>query len=272
MPADIEDKPIHLEALDPKIKVLRQAIVNAWVLWCGIVTVVFLFNPEFGLLVAPLAMAWLILTTILRLYHMSQVENYQHYRQTEALMNLHALIQIRQPLPPMRLWSASPDLAVLIVAHIRQHKPKTIVELGTGVSTIVGAYALESIGEGKIYSVEHQSEFAAVNQARLEQHSLASYVEMIHAPLVDNWYVLSAFNPIEKIDLLVVDGPPGLEEDDARYPAVPKLIDMLADDGFIVVDDYLRDYAVVQRWLQEFPLEIYSEHINEKGTVFLRKK
>ena len=35
-----------------------------------------------------------------------------------ALMNLHGLIDLRYPLPPMRLWAASPDFAVLVAGII----------------------------------------------------------------------------------------------------------------------------------------------------------
>lgn len=262
---------VRLEALDPQIKVMRQSIVNAWVLWCGIVFVVFLFNTLIGLVIAPLAMGWLILTTMLRFYHMSQIENFQHYRQIEALTNLHALIPVRQPLPPMRLWAASPDLAVIIWAQIKQHQPQIIVELGTGVSTIVAGYAVEPYG-GQIYSFEHQADFAAVNQARLEQHQLSDYVTVIHAPLHDGWYTLDQLRTIQPIDMLIVDGPPGVDIPQARYPALPNLVNQLAKHAIIIVDDYLRDYDTVQQWITEFSLEIVEEHINEKGTVVLRKR
>src|SRR5689334_13030025 len=62
------------------------------------------------------------------------------YRQIEALFALYHGIQFRAPLLGLRGWAASPDFLAIQIANIRQHKPKTILELGSGQSTLISAY------------------------------------------------------------------------------------------------------------------------------------
>jgi hypothetical protein len=59
----------------------------------------------------------------------------------------------------------------------------------------------------------------------------------------------------EKIDLLIVDGPPGSKTEMSRYPAVPFLMDrkLLAEDYSIFLDDTQRYYEskILDRWSEE---------------------
>ena len=43
-------------------------------------------------------------------------------------------------------------------------KPDTILELGSGVSTIISAYCLKKIGNGKIISLDHEKEYYRTHQ------------------------------------------------------------------------------------------------------------
>ena len=40
---------------------------------------------------------------------------YRDFRQMEALLSLHSAIDFRSVLPPTRVWSVSPDFAVILV-------------------------------------------------------------------------------------------------------------------------------------------------------------
>ena len=88
----------------------------------------------------------------------------------------------------------------------------------------------------------------------------------MHAPLVPckvdgrdhAWYDLLALPPdAGPIDLLVVDGPPGAMQKQARYPAVPLLIDRMAPDAVIVMDDGARpdEQAAVAEWTRRHNLQ-----------------
>ncbi|GAB4510136.1 MAG: hypothetical protein OHK0046_06370 [Anaerolineae bacterium] len=269
----------RIEARDPQYPVFRRQIFNTFYLAVGLSFVSIFLLQGLGILFAIFAMAWAIISVQLRIYHRQQVENFMHYRQTEALHALYSLVRPRQPLPPMRLWVISPDFGALLAGLIQQHKPRTIVELGSGVSTLIAAYALESTGvAGHITSFEHMDDFISTGQRRLEQHGLSQLVTLIHAPLTEQngttWYDTSTMQGLTAIDLLVVDGPPEKTQTSARQPALDVLYDKLADGALILVDDYLRDdeYRMVNAWVETYNLEVVETLATERGTAILRKR
>ncbi|MDX1991515.1 MAG: class I SAM-dependent methyltransferase [bacterium] len=273
--------PAHIEAQDPKFRLLSQQTQRAWLVWALLSLVGFVVLGGVALVMSIIALGSLLISLILNVYHRLQIENFQHYKQTEALLSLHAHIRPRQPLPPMRLWAASPDFATLLLTHIQQQRPGMVVELGSGVSTLITGYALQALRQGSMISVDHDANFAAVSRSRVQQHSLSDCVQVIHAPLISlsvqgqtwQWYDLSELNNAERIDLLIVDGPPEQPGTLSRYPALPLLFERLKPDALIVVDDFMRDdeQAMVGRWLAEFKLEVVEVVDNEKGAVVLRK-
>jgi len=79
--------------------------------------------------------------------------------------------------------------------------------------------------------------------------------------------------PELNIDLLVIDGPPGFLQKNARYPALPMLIDMLAASCTVFLDDAARqdERDIVKQWLEQFP-EFELEYIdNERGCSILKR-
>ncbi len=206
------------------------------------------------------------------------------YRQIEALSALRGALSLRQPLPPMRGYAISPDFAVILLETIRDHQPRHILELGCGVSTLIGAYALEQYQiDGRITSLEHQPDFAQFTRDNLTKHSLSAFVQVIDAPLKPllslrrwrgRWYYVPSI-PAAEVDLLVIDGPPQYKNPNrlARYPALPILFDRLATGALILVDDSDRwhERRAVKRWLRDYPLTVVRTFDTEKGTVLLRK-
>lgn len=200
------------------------------------------------------------------------------YQQTEAMASLTKVLPLVAPLPPMRHFAISPDLAKLLVTEILERKPKTIVETGSGVSTLVMGYALKKIGQGKIISLENNEDYVHQNQKLLEQHHLEKFVRLDHAPLVPIqikgkewlWY---QFKRLGKIDLLLIDGPLAKTQSLARYPALPLLYPSLKPNALIVIDDMIREdeQQMVAQWLEEFPDLERLDLCTEKGATLLRK-
>ena len=88
------------------------------------------------------------------------------------------------------------------------------------------------------------------------------------------WYDVSVLDGIEgTVDLLIVDGPPHKLQRLARYPALPLLIDRLAADAVVLVDDANRrdEREMVRRWQSEFPgFKVTGSRIGE-GTVLFER-
>ena len=207
-------------------------------------------------------------------------EQHESYRQLEALHSLHALLDLRAPLPPMRGWAASPDFLNTLVETLRSQRPSTVVELGSGVSTVVCGYVLESLGAGRVVTLDHEADYAQKTRDTLKVHGLEAVTEVIHAPLVDTalngkrwqWYDLSRLEGVDRIDVLVVDGPPIPIQPLSRYPALPQLFERLSDDAVVLVDDGDRSPVteMVDVWRRDYPGIDVTALGHEKGAYVVR--
>jgi hypothetical protein len=59
------------------------------------------------------------------------------YRQVQAFIGLKDLLNLTVPLPPLRMWAASPDFLLVIARHALTAKPRVVVECSSGSSTVV---------------------------------------------------------------------------------------------------------------------------------------
>jgi len=184
---------------------------------------------------------------------------------TEAFVSLTSLLPLRAPLPAMGGYAMGADLAVELVTDILARRPQLVVELGSGVSTIVTAYALELAGGGRLVSIEHDQAWAEVGRERLALHGFPRggvEVEVRHAPLVhqvvdgasSRWYDPACWSDLQGIGLLTVDGPPNDSGAAARYPALPLLADRFAPTATVIIDDAARipETAAIGRWLERY--------------------
>ena len=169
-------------------------------------------------------------------------------------------LELPRPLPPTRAYAASPDLLLELVQAVDRSAPEHVVELGGGVSSIVLARRLAQHGRGLLTTLEHQAPYAAATRAELAAYGVAERARVIEAPLVEveladerwPWYTLGPEVP-QRIDMLVVDGPPGTTRPQARYPALPLLRERLAPGALVLLDDTDREHEqeIVRRWLEE---------------------
>jgi predicted O-methyltransferase YrrM len=181
----------------------------------------------------------------------------------------------------MRGSAISPDIAVILASFVLDRKPKIILELGSGVSTLIMAYCLRKIGAGHIQSLDHEERFAGTTRRNLELHGLADWATVCHAPLTTTqaggetwqWYDLAVLDKGLRADLLFIDGPPRMLGPQSRYPALPLLVSHLTPSAVVVLDDAAREgeRAVVQRWLSEYPGWECDRMAAEKGAVVLRR-
>ena len=191
------------------------------------------------------------------------------FDQLEALVWLRDELGLARPLPPTRGAAAAPDALRELVRIVDRTRPEHILELGSGVSTIVMAARLRRLGQGSLVALEHIPLYAAATRHQLEAQGLADVATVVDAPLVATrvggtewrWYELGPAVP-ERIDLLFVDGPPGDMARLARYPALPLLHDRLAPGALIVVDDGDRrdEREMVRRWTSEVE-GVTAEHL-----------
>ncbi len=165
-------------------------------------------------------------------------------------------------IPWTRHWSAAADFLELLLEEVTRHRPPLVLECGSGLSTLVLAAACREAGAGRVTSLEQEPRCAAATRRALAVYGLEGWAQVVDAPLVErrlegdrwSWYDLSGVGP-GRFGLVVVDGPPALEEPRARYPALPLLADRLAPDWRLLLDDAARpgERAVVAAWLARWP-------------------
>lgn len=201
------------------------------------------------------------------------------FRQMEALIALYHAVDPHAPLPATGGWAASADVLVLLHQLVRNERPKHVLECGSGVSTLVLAYALRDIDGASLVTLEHDRRYLASTRELLRHHGLSDAVDLRFAPLVpvetgtegDRWYDPEQL-PSGPIDLMFIDGPPSNSGRPARAPALQLVDDRLAPDATIVVDDYLRasDRDTVSAWMEREPGFILETYPLEKGAAVLR--
>ncbi|WP_417604619.1 class I SAM-dependent methyltransferase [Oceanimonas baumannii] len=209
------------------------------------------------------------------------------YSQLESLFWLQKRLNLKKQLPPLRGWPVSPDFLLKLHTYITEEKPKTIVETGSGVTTLVITDALRHNGTGHLYSLEHLEFYGNQTRYNIEIESLQDWVSIRTGPVInwtsehinqDNgkpsmWYPLHTLDNIENIDLLIVDGPPASTCPYARYPALPATFNKLSPRAQVWMDDANREdeIEICKHWAKEFNMDIDFIPL-EKGLCVLSKK
>lgn len=163
------------------------------------------------------------------------------------------------PLPFMDGWVAAPDFVAESVREVRTNPPELVVELGSGVSTIFLASAIRDNGRGYLVSFDHDEAFADQTRRLLRASGLDRWAEVRHAPLVfedgETWYAKGSFSDLNKIGVLIVDGPPAADQPLIRQGAGKVLGQRMAVGSRILLDDSEREgeRAIVKNWLREYP-------------------
>jgi len=204
-------------------------------------------------------------------------------RQVQAWMNLRDLVRLEAAVPPAGGWAASPDLLLFCVDTMIAEAPELVVECGSGLSTLFLSLAAEQHElPTRVVALEHHEEYAAKTRALLERHGVAHRAEVRFAPLGSTslpghetaWYAESALGNLDRIGLLLVDGPPSSTGPLARFPAVPLLVDGFAPRCTIVVDDLNRtsDEETAQSWSLLLPDFDYSVNRDFEKHIALFKR
>jgi predicted O-methyltransferase YrrM len=167
-----------------------------------------------------------------------------------------------QPLAPLGGSALSPAAAGRLVSIVSQERPRCVVELGAGSSTILLAQLRHELGlDQDIISIEHDEKFIDIVQEHLNANNVAERVSLRHVPLAGQtgteWYderVLADSLP-EVIDLLIIDGPPDVRGRGTRAQALPVLRPRLGPRSIVFVDDTNRaaESRMVDEWLEVNP-------------------
>ncbi len=190
-----------------------------------------------------------------------------------------ALAALPGPYLPWSAGTMRPAGLVAVCNDVVLNRRRRIVELGSGVSTVLLGRLLTQRphpGGAALAAVEHDPRWALWVREQLDREGIGHDVTVIEAPLGRHphaaagldWYDdaaltdgLDAALHGDPIDLLLVDGPPAWAEGHglARYPALPVLLDRLAPGATVILDDIERpgEQEVLRGWQRDSGLLFY---------------
>ena len=200
------------------------------------------------------------------------------------LNDIHSLELFKNYLPEYIPWtrcSIRPRALALILNEIIIHKRKSVLEFGSGISTILlSRFAKEY--KFKLVSIESDLNWMGIVKSNIDSKN--KNITIIHAPIKNlkldekkyNWYCIDTIkNHLndDKLDVMIVDGPSGKLNDLARYPALPIMQKYFDDDYSIFLDDIhrLQEKRIAQDWVDKFSLD-YKEYKYQGDIGILRPK
>jgi hypothetical protein len=206
------------------------------------------------------------------------------------LVALSALGSLARGYVPWTAWSMRPAAVASIVNELQRGRRRTVVELGSGASTVFLGHAVAELG-GHVLSVEHDAEYAAHVARLLAREELTGVVTLAVVPLApwpapvvpddgtddvpdddgadevtwrapESWYDVERLLALcpASVDALVVDGPPaGMHPSTlVREPALGVLRPRLAPDWAVFLDDADRpaERETLRRWSTTLGVEL----------------
>jgi glycosyltransferase involved in cell wall biosynthesis len=159
-------------------------------------------------------------------------------------------------------WALSTQALEWITQFIQTQGIKTVVELGSGLSTILLASLQQDGVIERSLTLEHDSKWYDKTVECLQQKGLQCYAQIYLCPLQQvvlnqknvNWYGIKTL-PYFIAGLILIDGPPEQNGLLARYPAPHLLKQFIQPGTWMILDDYHRqaERGIVKDWLAELP-------------------
>lgn len=199
-----------------------------------------------------------------------------------ATPDIYELLDARQI--PWTDWSISAAMAIELAVYLERSRPKRVLEIGSGVSTIIlGAYADRHRDDDvKVTTLEHDRKYHRKTGRALKELGLADRVDLWHARLrrrqfgtgdLSRWYPWYHVQLEGDFDFVFVDGPPMKKGREVVYFAIA---DHLAKGWEMWLDDGRRDHEsrCIALWKEHFPGRFYCrrEDIDGKGVWILRQQ
>lgn len=166
-------------------------------------------------------------------------------------------------------WSLHPATIAIIRRAIHEHRPRLVIELGSGWSTVCLAFFLREVwGDNqtlRLVSIEQDAFFAATTRQRLAAAQLEHLVDVKEVPLVPGSATGGYAEAILhralaglKGDMFVIDGPAGSAG--IRRETLPQLVRLAcAETGAVFfLDDALRDAELraATEWKRRLQIKI----------------
>ncbi|RLD27566.1 MAG: hypothetical protein DRI75_09130 [Bacteroidetes bacterium] len=199
---------------------------------------------------------------------------------TLASLLLHRLFPTSTILP-FTPFSLNPNTILHIINEIQINKRNSIIEFGSGISTIIIAkYLKDNNIQASMISIEDNKEWAQYINELLKKYGCEDQAFVEYIPLKEYasekynglWYdvaILSKAIMTLQFDLVIVDGPGAGNNKLIRLPALIEISNALFPDFIIFLDDTKRDgeKKIFYEWklyLKEIGIRVSGEIMESK--------
>jgi len=199
------------------------------------------------------------------------------YRLEQAVHDGRAAVELAKFGLGYLPWPGSalaPSALAHVVNDILINRRTDVIEFGSGLSTIYLSKALQRIG-GRLESFESDPDWAELVRSWAREAGVEDVVTITVASLAPcatslsptlEWYdssVVAKRLHGREVDCVLVDGPPAYQSGMAlaRYPALPAVLEVLAPNCAIYLDDIRRhgEREILVRWqsISDLRFELY---------------
>ncbi len=178
------------------------------------------------------------------------------------------LVRYRLPLSlKHNSWSMHIQDFVNIFKYITDRGDLRVVELGGGLSTIILACMLSKSSQNSLLiTLEGDEYYFKMIEKMILRYKLTKYVRIYHVPYRQydgySWFDKELIKKIlenenlesEKIDILLVDAPPGGLCKYSRRPAIPFFLPYIKTNGIVILHDAKRqdEVQILKDWKHYF--------------------
>lgn len=167
-------------------------------------------------------------------------------------------------------WNISRWLANYLMTHLSDRRPQSILEVGSGISTLfLAAYAAQN--KSKFICLDHDPVFYGQTSRLLKRFNLNKYVDLRLEPLVKldtpagsyQWYAVGFFG---SFDFVFIDGPP---KDEGRMGNLFAIAPHLTTKSEVWLHDANRKHeqACQELWKNYFKFK--ARHIPEDRGILM---
>lgn len=183
------------------------------------------------------------------------------YQQIASYVDLRAIVGAEAEIPPLRGFAISPDMGVFLVRLLERLRPASILELGSGFSSVLlGRYCARH--GGRVTSLDHDEDYRRKSAALIEGWDLGRDVDILlslietHDAGEGRSFPFCGPEPLgatgRTFGFLFIDGPPISFGPTVRGGFLPLFGRFLRPGCHILLDDYYRkgEQEVVSAWVE----------------------
>lgn len=154
-----------------------------------------------------------------------------------------------------RRFSITINDAMILYDAIKEKRPRNILELGSGFSTLIFASYSSRYGAG-VTSLEHDKRSYILTSKMLFNERLNDNVDLQRCDIVDGYYNGEPHPLIDDIDFVFIDGPPMRPY--GRQRTLPEVYPYLTKDAVVYLHDANREHEIeiVSDWRREYNFDL----------------